>query len=223
VVAATVRVVAEVVERDDTPDTVSVPFEVSDEVAVIDPPLRIYEVRFAIVPERALSVEVRSDVEVKFVVTRLLVVAFVASRFVKDAVIALKRVALKVFAERFETEVVASVEVPLTIREFANVLSPLKDWVEVETTPLEVRDAFGILMMWEEEVEAMLMSFPATPVTRVWEDAVTPLRDVIPAPESDAHIVPSKIYIVLFVVLKYTLPLGSPGVIGGALGWAMSP
>jgi hypothetical protein len=108
----TVSWVAVVVARVEVPVTVSVPFEVSEEVAVMDPAVK--ELTVAVT---ALRTEAK----------RLVLVALVAVRLVKNAVVALRRV-----AKKFEE--VALVSVELVSVELVRV-APVAERFVVEALP----------------------------------------------------------------------------------------
>ena len=97
--------------------TVKVPLEVSDDVAVMDPPVSVLTV-----PLTARRTLVKRLVDVAFVS-----VAFVAVRLVKSPVTAVRRfekkfVEVALVAVKLLAVVVASVVVPVTEKE------PLTDW-----------------------------------------------------------------------------------------------
>lgn len=81
-----------VVAKVDVPVTARVPFDTRDDVAVIDPPLKIYDVRFDIVPDSELRIEAKRLVEVAFVVRE-----FVVNELVFVALVVVELIALKLF------------------------------------------------------------------------------------------------------------------------------
>jgi hypothetical protein len=147
---AAVRLVIVVVARAEVPVTVSVPFDVNDEVAVIDPPVTVPLVRFvknAVTPLRSEAkrlvvvalVAVKLDVEA-LVAAKLVVVAFVVVELVAVSPVIVanveKKLAIVPFVEKRLVEValevvseltvvVARVEVPSTAKRPEVVALPL--------------------------------------------------------------------------------------------------
>jgi predicted tellurium resistance membrane protein TerC len=74
-----------VVASDEVPETVRVPEDEREDVAVIEPPVREYEVRFAMRPVVALKMEAKRLVLVALVVVLFVAVKLVAERLVKIA------------------------------------------------------------------------------------------------------------------------------------------
>ena len=118
----TVRAVADAVVRVVCPDTLRVPFEVSEVVAVIEPPVMIPDVSEVIKEVAALKRVVKKLVEVPLVVIKLVVEAFVAAKLL--VTVALTKV--EEVAKRFVIVVVASVDVPTTLKDPTTPWSPKK-------------------------------------------------------------------------------------------------
>jgi hypothetical protein len=92
--------VAVVVASVDVPVTLSVPLEVRDDVAVIDPPVRV------------LMVEV---IALSVVAKKLVLVAFVAVRFVKKPVVAFKSVAKRLVLVAFVVEALVAAKLLVAV------------------------------------------------------------------------------------------------------------
>lgn len=157
------------------PVTLRVPLDIKEEVAVTDPKVALPPVRDEITPVTALRTDEKKLVLVLLEATRLVTVALVVVELPTTKLVTVAVTALSTAEKKL-------VEVAFPVMISVKVFTPENACDVVETTPLAVKEAFGILRVWVVPVEEKEMSLPATPTAKNCETPERPLREVMPAP-----------------------------------------
>jgi hypothetical protein len=168
---------------------VEVPCEVSDEVAVIDPPVILPPVsvvtasdtaEMAVATKEVAVVVARVLVPPTVSVVRVLVTAF---KILVKKLVEVAFVVLALVTVRLVIVVVASAVVAV------KVFAPAMVWVDVEITPRAVAEASGTLRVCVVPTELIATSVPDVPTANVCVTPVRPFNDEIPdeATERASH------------------------------------